>query len=120
MKRVYRTWSLLALLVLLASVPALAATKHPEAMTGLIRKLDRTANTMTVGSLPGMKQHEMTFHVPTTARITRNAQKVAVADLKEGDQVTVEYRKEKGHFTAESIALKPANAEPAMGKPYSP
>lgn len=110
MRHFNRSWGLLSLLVLLASVPAMAASKHDQAMTGQVQKIDLAAGTVTVASLPGMKEHQMTFHVPANARITRNDQKVAVADLKEGDRVTVEYIKEKGHLTAHSIALKSPEA----------
>lgn len=115
MRHFHRSWSVLAVLVLLASVPAMAASKHAQAMTGQIRKVDLAANAVTVASLAGMKEQQMTFHVPADARITRNDQKVAVADLKEGDRVTVEYVHEKGHLTARSIALK-SSAQPATLK----
>ncbi len=113
MRHCHRGWSLLALLVLLASAPAMAVSQHPEAMTGQIRKVDLAAKTVTVASLPGMKERQMTFHVPSDASVTRNAQNVSVAELKAGDRVTVEYARQKGHLTAHSIALKPSGAEPA-------
>lgn len=114
MRSVHRGWRLVALLLaLLATAPAIAARPHFQAMTGQIQKVDVAANTVTVASLPGTKQQQMTFHVPSDARITRNDQKVAVGALKEGDRVTVQYAHEKGHLTVHSMALTPSGAGPA-------
>ena len=109
MRLSHRGWSLVALLLaVLASVPAMAARRHFQAMTGQIQKVDVAADTVTVASLPGTKEQQMMFHVPSDASITRNNKKVAVGELKEGDRVTVQYAHEKGHLTAHSIALEPA------------
>jgi len=113
----HRLWSLLALLVLLVGVPAMAASKHAQAMIGEIRKVDLAANAVTVASLPGSKERQMTFRVPADVQITHNDQKVAVADLKQGDRVTVEYVHEKGHFTAHSIVLTSSDPEPSTPEP---
>lgn len=114
MKYSYRGWSLVALLLaLVVTAPAMAARQHVQAMTGQIQKVDVAANTVTVAGIPGTKEQQMTFHVPSDASITRNDHKVAVVALKEGDRVTVKYAHEKGHLTAHSIALEPSGAEPA-------
>jgi Cu/Ag efflux protein CusF len=113
MRYSYRGWSLLVLLALLATAPAMAARQHSLTMTGQIQKVDVAANTVTVAGLPGTKEQQMTFHVPSDASITRNAQKVAVLALKQGDRVTVTYAKKKDHLTAHSIAIEPSVAEPA-------
>jgi Cu/Ag efflux protein CusF len=108
-----RAFGLLALPILLAGVPAMAAPTHMLAMTGQIRKVDATAHTVTVASLPGKKERQMTFHLASDAKIIRNEQTVPVAELKEGERVTVQYAREKGQQMAHSIALKSADPEPA-------
>jgi len=114
MRHLHRGWSLLVLLLaLLAVVPAMAAPTHFQAMTGQIRKVDIAANTVTVASLPGMKEQQTTFHLPPDVSITRHDQKVAVGELKEGDRVTVQYARENGRLTVHSIASKASGAEPA-------
>lgn len=114
MRHLYRGWSLLGLLlVLLVVAPAMAARQHGETLTGQIQKVDVAGDTVTVAGLSGMKEQPMTFHVPPDANITRSGHKVAIAELKEGNRVTVKYAHEKGHLTAQSIALEPSGAEPA-------
>ncbi|HET8759833.1 MAG TPA: hypothetical protein VFN94_02105 [Nitrospiria bacterium] len=108
-----RALGLLAVPVLLAGVPAMAAPTHMLAMTGQIRKVDATAHTVTVAGLPGKKEHQMTFHLASDAKITRNEQDVPVNDLKIGDRVTVHYQKEKRQAMAHTITLTAAEAEPA-------
>lgn len=108
-----RAFGLLALPVLLAGVPAVAAPTHMLAMTGQIRKVDATAHTVTVASQAGKKERRMTFHLASDAKITRNEQPVAVADLKEGERVIVRYASEKKQHMAHAITLTSAEAEPA-------
>jgi hypothetical protein len=117
MTRLYRVYGALALPVLLAAVPVLAAPMHMQSMAGQVRKVDATAHTLTVAGLQGKKEQSVTFHVVPDAKVTRNGQNVPVGELKAGDQVTIQYATEKGQHMAHSIALRAAEAEPAkLGK----
>jgi hypothetical protein len=111
--RFYQIYGIPAALVLLISAPVLAATTHMHAMTGEIRAVDAAAHTVTVASLPGKKEREMTFHLASDAKITRNKQAVPAAEVKEGERVIVQYAQEKGQHVAHAVALNPAAAEPA-------
>ncbi|MFZ5863837.1 MAG: hypothetical protein ACOYXR_13470 [Nitrospirota bacterium] len=119
MTRLSRVCGALALPVLLAAAPVLAAPMHMQSMAGQVRKVDTITHTLTVASLglQGRKDQAVTFHVVPDAKVTRNGQNVPVGELKEGDQVTIQYATEKGEHMAHSIALKGAEAEPAkLGK----
>jgi hypothetical protein len=117
MMRLSRVYGALALPVLLAAAPVLAAPVHMQSMAGQVRKVDATTHTLTVAGLQGKKEQSVTFHVVPDAKVTRNGQNVPVGELKAGDQVTIQYATEKGQHMAHSIALRAAEAEPAkLGK----
>jgi hypothetical protein len=117
MTRLYRVCGALALPVLLAAAPVLAAPMHMQSITGQIRKVDATTHSLTVASVANKQEQQVTFHLASDAKITRNQQNVPVGELKDGDQVTIQYATEKGQHMAHAIALKGAEAEPAkLGK----
>jgi Cu/Ag efflux protein CusF len=98
---------------LLGMAPTMASQGKLHSIVGQVKKVDSGANTVTVSETKGKKEKEKTFHLAPQASITRNGEKVALADLKEGDRVTVHYASEKGTYTAHSISLGNPEAKPA-------
>lgn len=100
-------------MALLGIGTAMAAQGKLHTMVGQVKKIDSAATTVTVIETVGKKEKEVIFHLAPQASITRNGEKVMLADLKVGDHISVHYTDVKGKLTADSISLENRQAEPA-------
>jgi Cu/Ag efflux protein CusF len=91
---------------------------HPAALstTGTVVAVDATAKTVTIKTRMG----DETFAVAANAELVSGGKKVAISDLKAGENVQVTYTKSGGAHTATKIVVQTAAPKkPAPPKPGS-
>jgi hypothetical protein len=83
--------------------------KAPHA-TGEVVSVDAATHVLTLKTQAKMgSTKEMSFSLPADAKVMKDGQTVAVADLKPGEQITVTYRTKDVHFAEEiRVVDKPA------------
>jgi ribosomal protein S1 len=78
-----------------------AAKAKTATVTGEVTAVDATANTLTVKG----KKGEVTITVDDKTKLPKGK---TLADIKQGDNVTVKYSEVEGKNTAKSVAMKAA------------
>ncbi len=102
-----RLWS-----VAFAAAVAVAVGRASGFFAGTIESVSAAGRSLTVR---GAKS-TMTFVVPETARIVGPQQEESTfADLKSGDEVTVDYTEERGLCVAHTVTLKAGIPPPPPG-----
>ncbi len=84
-----------------AAAPAPAPQSKLEKFRGVIEKVDPATKEVVVQE----KKEKMTFTVGDKAKIMEGKKEMAFSDLKKGEWASVEYTKEGGKMTAESISF---------------
>jgi Cu/Ag efflux protein CusF len=94
--------AVLALGVVMSALGADPGAKtQGQTKTGIVKKVDTTAKTVVV-----MVKRELTFAVTDATKIVQGDAVKTLADIKEGDSVTVEYMHEgKDNRVASRIAI---------------
>ena len=85
--------------------------KAPQTKTGVVKKVDQAAKTIVV-----MVKRELTFTVTGDTKILQGDATKTLADIKEGDSVTVEYTRDGDN----RVALKVSVAVPTPAKVETP
>ena len=85
-------------------------------ITGEVKTVDTTANTLTVKG----KRAEVTVSCTDKTKVMMGKEKKTLADVKVGDKVVVKYTESEGKNVAKSIAIKPAEETPKAEKKAEP
>ncbi len=111
MKRMMLTVMVLAVSVIFAAAVMAAEQKAPasgtpatpklEKFSGVVERVDVVRKDFAVKSGKG----EMTFSLSDKTKITEGMKTLALADLKKGQEVTVEYTKEGNKSVAEMVSV---------------
>jgi len=84
-----------------APAPATPAAPKLEKFSGAIERVDVVTKDFSVKS----GKEEMTFSLSDKAKITEGQKTLALADLKKGQEVTVEYAKEGHKSVADVVTM---------------
>jgi len=99
-----------------APAPAPAEKAKPAKMarfSGTVQKVDEAAKIVTIKG----KKEEKTFTISDMTKVTKGGKKMALADLKEGTNVFVQYKSEEGKDVASAIRV---SAPKTVKKPAKP
>jgi hypothetical protein len=94
------------------AAPEKAKTAKVEKFAGTVSSMDETAKTVVVKS----KKGEKTFTVGDTTKITKGGKVMALADLKQGMNVSVSYTMEADKAMATAITASAPKAAKAAPK----
>ncbi len=95
-----------------APAPAAEKPMKVEKFSGTVEKVDEAAKMVDVK----MKKKTMSFAIDDQTKITKGGKEMALADVKKGMHVSIEYKKEGDKMIATAIkasAPKAAKKEPA-------
>jgi len=93
----------LLLLGLVALAPACLAAQAPDTVQGMVRRVDAPAGTFDVITGMGLAVWVVPLRAGTAAYISADGSPLALADIKPGDIVRVEYRATPQGNVCESV-----------------
>jgi len=99
-----------------APAPAPAEKAKPAKMarfSGTVQKVDETAKIVTIKG----KKEEKTFTINDMTKVTKGRSKMALADLKEGTNVFVQYKSEEGKDVASTVTVSAPKMAKKPAKP---
>jgi hypothetical protein len=104
----------LSLLVVCAMIATAFAQDTPQKQaskrgTFNVVSVNAKDSTIDVKDSSGATQ---TFKVAATSKMTKEGKDIALADLKAGDAVSVEYTDEGGTMTVKSLSVSPGKTKP--------
>jgi Cu/Ag efflux protein CusF len=101
-----------------APAPAKPAEKAKvEKFSGTVEKVDEAAKNVVVKGKVKKEEKTMTFAVDEKTKITKAGKEMPLADLKEGTNVSVEYKKDGDKMTATAIKAAAPKAAPKKEEP---
>ena len=95
-----------------APAPAPEKPMKMEKFSGTVEKMDEAAKSVVVKA----KKHEKTFMVDDKTKITKGGKEMPFADLKNGMNVSGEYKKDGDKMVAATIKAAAPKAAPAEKK----
>ncbi len=102
-----------------AASPPAAAAPAPEKIekfSGTVEKVDPGTKEVVVQ----MKKEKLTFSTGDKTKVTEGTKDLAFGDLKAGQKVSVQYKKEGDKLTAESISVSAPKAKKTAKKEETP